>query len=407
MRGEANSWMCINSAPMVSVCIPSYNHARFLPAALDSILDQTFRDFEIVVVDDGSTDNSLEILQTYARKYPRVMRVFLHPGGAHLGISATVNLAVEKARGVYWCTQASDDVSYPERLERQVAFLESHPDVGWIYGVADLITKDGTPLTYLKSDPVVGWMYRLADSTIKEGTPLKGQFGCDLSAFPDLAERLIFGNAIAGATTMVRRKCLIEVGPHEPDLMYGDWEFWVRLAARYLPAFLPGAVVKYRIHGDNISLNVPRPENLQRDLDVINALRRKADAAGGELGRPRIKALLELRRSAYLFRLGNDESARRAVAAVFDMDPGLRDDLKQLALYLSQLGNRRLALAMIRELGSPPFWLANKALRSTLLRVGVYPCLRARVRQVFVWKLLRKLHNRIAQRRSYYSRANT
>ena len=65
--------------PTISVCMPSYNHARFLPEALDSIMGQTFQDFELIVVDDGSTDDSLEILQSYAGKYPTMIRVLTHP----------------------------------------------------------------------------------------------------------------------------------------------------------------------------------------------------------------------------------------------------------------------------------------------------------------------------------------
>jgi glycosyltransferase involved in cell wall biosynthesis len=397
--------------PMVSVCIASYNHARFLPATLESFLGQTFRDFEIIVVDDGSTDDSLEILESYARKYHEIMRVFTHSGRRNLGISVTFNVAIKEARGVYWCTHGSDDVSYPDRLERQVAFLESHPDVGWVYGVADLMTKEGAPLRLLESDPVVGWMCRLADSIAKVERPLqgqfKGQFGWDLSAFPNLVERLMFGNAIAALTTMVRRKCVIEVGPFEPGLIYSDWEFWVRLAARYRPAFLPGAVAKYRIHDHNVSLNVPGPENLRRGLEVFTTLRRKADTVGGEVGRPRMKALLELCRANYLFALGDDESARSAAATAFETDPELRNDLGQLAHYLSQFNSQPLALAMIRELGSPPFWLGNRALRRAVLRLGVYPYLRARMARMFLWKLAKKLRDTTRKWRSYSSPANT
>src|ERR1039457_2785079 len=136
----------VSTSPIVSVCVASYNHARFLPAMLDGILSQTFRDFEIVAVDDGSTDNSLEVLHGYADRNPEIMRVYTHPGARNLGISATLNLGFEKSRGKYWCPHASDDVSYPDRLERQVAFLDGHPDVGWVYGIADLIDDYGASL---------------------------------------------------------------------------------------------------------------------------------------------------------------------------------------------------------------------------------------------------------------------
>jgi glycosyltransferase involved in cell wall biosynthesis len=337
--------------PTASVCIASYNHARFLPAALDSILGQTFRDFELIVVDDGSADNSLEILESYARKYPEIMRVLTHPERRNLGISVTDNVMIQASRGAYWCGHASDDVSYLDRLERQVDYLESHPETGWVYGVAGFIDKNGTRL--------------------------KGQFGCDLSAFPDLAEELILGNRICGAAAMVRMKCMKEVGPFEPGLMYGDWEFWVRLALCYPGAFLPGAVAGYRCHDYNTSMSLLQPEdpvrsreNIRHSLEVIATLRRKADTAEGQLGHPRKKALLDLRRAAFHLRLNEKESASLAVVAAFRSDPSLRRDFKQLVHCLSCFESRRMALMIIRELGFPPRWLGDKALVSTLLRLG-------------------------------------
>ena len=340
------------SAPMVSVCMASYNHARFLPAALDSILGQTFRDFELVVVDDGSTDNSLEILESYAHKYPETIRVLTHPGRQNLGVSVTGNLATTNARGVYWCPHASDDVSYPDRLERQVAFLESHANIAWIYGTAEFIDKHG----------------------MRTG----GQFGCDLSAFPHLAEELALDNRIAGATVLIRTKCMFEVGLFEPGLMYGDWEFFIRLAARYPGAFLPGAVVGYRCHSYNSSLSFPhdaslerRIENLRHSLEAITALRRKADAADFQFGRPRMKGLLDLRRAAFLIVLHDRISASLAAAAVFRSDPSFRDDLKQLAHCLRHFQSLRLAFMMIRELGLPPRWLVDRDFFSAMLWIGL------------------------------------
>lgn len=328
--------------PTVSVCTASYNHARFLPATLDSILGQTFRDFELIVLDDGSADNSLEILESYARRNPAIVRVLTHPGHQNLGTSVTDNVMIEESTGVYWCGHASDDVSYSERLERQVAFLESHPDIGWVYGIADYIDK--------------------------HGKKLKGQFGQDLTTVSNLAEELILGNRICGATAMVRMDCMKKIGPFEPGLMYGDWEFWVRLAGRYPGAFLPGAVAGYRCHDYNTSMSffqsedpVRRRENISHSLEVIATLRRKADTAEGPLGQPRKKALLDLRRAAFLLELNDKESASLAVAAAFRSDPSFRDDFKHLAYCIDTLDSRSLAFMIIRQLGFPPRWLGDRA----------------------------------------------
>ena len=88
-------------SPLASVFIPTYNHARYLPQCLDSILGQTFKDFEIVVADDGSTDNSLEILNDYQRRFPAKIHYHWHSGHANKGVSATSNLAITKSLGKY------------------------------------------------------------------------------------------------------------------------------------------------------------------------------------------------------------------------------------------------------------------------------------------------------------------
>src|SRR5581483_11395810 len=132
--------------PPVSLCIPSYNHAQFLPAAIDSALAQTYRPIEIVVADDGSSDGSLAVARRYAARHPDLIRVHTHPGGANRGISATVNLAYAKSRGAYWSGLPSDDVLYPDKVARQVEYLEARPDLGFVYGYADLIDQSGRPL---------------------------------------------------------------------------------------------------------------------------------------------------------------------------------------------------------------------------------------------------------------------
>ncbi len=115
--------------PKITIIVPVYNAAKYLPDALDSLLSQTFQDFEIVAVNDGSTDDSGDILERYAARNPRV-RV-LHQENA--GSGAARNRAIAVAGGRYIAQQDADDLSAPTRLERQAAFLDSHPDICAVY----------------------------------------------------------------------------------------------------------------------------------------------------------------------------------------------------------------------------------------------------------------------------------
>jgi glycosyltransferase involved in cell wall biosynthesis len=340
----------MSTSPMVSICVASYNHARFLPAMLEGILGQTFRDFEIVIVDDGSTDNSLEVLQGYAHRNPEIIGVYTHPGARNLGISATCNLGFKKSRGKYWFTHGSDDVSYPDRLARQVAFLESHPNVGWVYGIADLINDSGAMLG--------------------------PQFGADLSSCADLVENVIWENPIAAPTTMMRRDCALRIGLFDEAVLYSDWEYWIRLAAHYPPAFVPGAMVKYRIHEHNTSLRVPKDVELERNLQVMTAVRKKAESTGGLLARPQTKAQLDFRTACLYFEIGDFESGRRALSCMFESDPELRFSPKPMALWLRRKPSRRLALAIVREFGGTLRWAADMSFISTLLHIFLYRPLR-------------------------------
>src|SRR5579859_2675921 len=112
------------TSPLVSVAMPVYNAQRYLAQAVDSILAQSFKDFEFIIIDDGSTDSSTEILRKYEAADPRI-RLFSRP---NTGLTIALNEALGYARGRYLARMDSDDVSLPRRLEKQVAFMEDHPD---------------------------------------------------------------------------------------------------------------------------------------------------------------------------------------------------------------------------------------------------------------------------------------
>src|SRR3989338_8491510 len=110
---------------LISVIIPVYNGNGFLPAALESILDQTYRNFEVIAIDDGSTDNSYEILKDYAERDSR-LRVFRN--SKNLNIANTLNRGIKLARGQYIARMDADDIALPHRLAKQLHYLLLHPD---------------------------------------------------------------------------------------------------------------------------------------------------------------------------------------------------------------------------------------------------------------------------------------
>jgi glycosyltransferase involved in cell wall biosynthesis len=296
--------------PRATVIIPSYNHARFLPEAIESVLRQTYRDFEVVIVDDGSTDGSIEVAQAYAGRYPSQVRAHTHPGHANRGISETVNYAFRLSRGEYLSGLPSDDLLYPDKLAAQVAYLDAHPEAGMVYSYADYVDDDGRHLPHL------------------------GLFGRDITRDPEPLQTLLQGNVIPGMSVLMRRSAVEAAGDHDPSLLYSDWEFWTRLLSGSAAGFIARPLVKYRVHGYNTSVGVENEENVRRGLAVLDSLKSKADAIGGRLARPRALALLELQRAYHLYRLREDSAARESVESAFASDATLARDDAFLARWL-------------------------------------------------------------------------
>ena len=295
-------------ASLVSVCIHSFNHAPFLPTAIESVLAQTYPHVEVVIVDDGSTDRSLEVARGYASRFPGRVKVFTHDGNANRGIPATANLAFQKSSGRYWCGLSSDNAFVPDKVERQVAFLEQHPEVGIVYGPAKVIDATGRVLGFT--------------------------FVRDLSRDPDPLPALLEGNCLQGQTVMLRRECLQKVGLEDENLTYSDWELWIRIAAHYKVAFLPGPVAYYRVHTTNTSVEQPLEVQRERHLEVMRTIEAKAPVIGGGLARPFNKAMVKLHLAYLYFCAADLDSAARAISAALEIEPAVLLDYRFLAGWL-------------------------------------------------------------------------
>jgi glycosyltransferase involved in cell wall biosynthesis len=131
MRAISNSHKC---KPLVSVIIPFLNAEKFFEEAIGSVLVQTYTHWELLLVDDGSTDASTAIARCYVEQYPEKVRYLEHQAHENRGVSASRNLGVRHAQGEYIAVLDADDIWRPQKLERQVAILQSHPEVAMTYG---------------------------------------------------------------------------------------------------------------------------------------------------------------------------------------------------------------------------------------------------------------------------------
>lgn len=209
--------------PIVSVVMAVYNTQRYLGQAVESILTQSFTDFEFVIIDDGSTDRSLKILQRYAAKDCRIRLI----SRENQGIPKTRNELLSYARGEFIAVMDSDDVAMRDRLAHQVDFLRTHPQVVCVGGYQDWIDEAGRVLKH-------HWEPETND---------------------EIQQYLLWGwTCINHPSAMMRRSAVMQVGGYDNSLALGeDLDLWFRLGEMGELANLPETVLHYRQHGRSIS----------------------------------------------------------------------------------------------------------------------------------------------------------
>lgn len=207
------------SAPTVSIVIGAYNAERYLAQTLDSLLAQTFADFELIVTDDGSEDSTFDILKRYEAKDARVRPIRI----PHGGIVDAANAGLNAARAELIARADSDDLHMPDRLEKQVAFMNAHPEVVAVGSRMQVIEPYGSPLKI--SD------HKLTHEEIEAGL-LRGD-----------------GWALPQPAAMLRKSVAMRVGAYRHDYPWSeDLDLFLRMAEVGKLANLPDALVKYRIH---------------------------------------------------------------------------------------------------------------------------------------------------------------
>jgi len=217
----------------VSVCIPVYNGSRYIGESIDSVLAQTYEDFDLIVCDNCSTDNTGEIVRSYHDK-----RITYTRNKENLGLVGNANRCLELAKGEYICIWHHDDIMLPDNLQRKVDFLDQNPKVGFVH--SNLIRIDDFGETIA---PQI-WGKASKRDYIEDGLTLLNNYLSKLH----LGARIFIGAVLA------RRECYEKVGGFNPQFPHtNDSEMWIRMMLFYNVACIGTPLLKYRIHSISAS----------------------------------------------------------------------------------------------------------------------------------------------------------
>lgn len=212
-------------APLVTVIVNCYNHARWLEECLDSVRAQTYRPVQLIVMDDCSTDGSAELIRAWFARTGTAGTFVTND--ENRGLAATRNRGLEMAEGSLVSWVSTDDVWLPLKLERHgQAMLEAGPETAVVYSDAERIDTAGTRLDRT-----------MLEMTLPEAMPPRG----------DVFDALVRRNFVPSLATLVRLDCLRAVGGYDPRIPVEDWDLWLRLARRWRFAFSPYVSARLRI----------------------------------------------------------------------------------------------------------------------------------------------------------------
>lgn len=297
-------------APLISVLMPAYNAQRYLRKAIESVLAQTLGDFELIIVDDGSTDATSTILKKYARKDARI-RI---KSGSNQGVSNALNSALELARGQFAARMDADDICYPTRFEKQAKFLQEHPDHVLVGSRCMLIDPDGYPICEktdiaLEHEEIDGLLLRMS--------------------WP-----------LVHPAVMMRTETLRRIGGYNPEYRTNqDHDLFLRLAEVGRLANLPEILLGYRQHFQSVGATKLASQAMTV-VDIVRAAhqRRSVPFENPNSGAPVILRPIDYRRNWWWWSLqaGHLATARRQALAMLRASPFSREGWR--ALYCAIRG---------------------------------------------------------------------
>ncbi len=227
----------MKNSPLVSVIIPAYNHEMYIEEALQSVINQTYKNIQLIVINDGSTDATGDVIVNFIKKNKDFNIEYLSKPNE--GICRTLNKGLELAKGKYVALLASDDMCTPDRIEKQLHLMEENANIGLVF-----------------SDY---YFVRFNQMTQIKGTDYKPNIKkCFINNIQNvnMYEKLLTENIIPALTVFIRKECFDKIGVYDNNLKAEDYDMSLRISKEFPIAFIDEPLAYYRIHDSNFSHTV-------------------------------------------------------------------------------------------------------------------------------------------------------
>ncbi len=207
--------------PAISVILPAYNAEAYIKGSIESILAQTFKDFEFIIINNASTDRTVEIVESF--KDPRI-KLITNP--SNLGLIGSLNVGLKAARAKYVARMDHDDIAFPERLQKEYEYLEAHPEIVIVGTWSNIMDSQGS-------------FIRLHRNPILNGV---------------IKYELMFSNSLTHPSIMMRREIILKEGGYDPEWVNTeDYNLYSRIIRKYKLANIPEPLLNYRVHGASLT----------------------------------------------------------------------------------------------------------------------------------------------------------
>lgn len=227
--------------PLVSIVIPCYNHGKFVQDCIQSVIDQTYENIELIIIDDGSKDNSVERIQQMISTCEKRFNRFEFRSRSNKGLSSTLNEAIEWCKGKYFSAIASDDMIFNSKIKDQVKIMTDNPDLVALFGGVELIDENNNIIKKIKNN------------TIK--------YYC-------LKDIILHKHIIYAPTQLMCLDVVNKIGGYKKDMIIEDWYMWIKMAEIGKLAVYPNIYSRYRQHSDNTVKQLEKMHNSR--FDVLN-----------------------------------------------------------------------------------------------------------------------------------------